>query len=195
MTTHIPIIKFFILQLQFFDAWSCFHRFPWFCYWIQRWQHESQRVKETVAMSSPSQITYLFVNARILSNTLATVESVVQLMTFCTNHRPSMIIKGYLRSVQREIQTEQNLWGSRAATAKQHRGVCFGLFFSFSILRVWNFPDRPRPSWNHSSVHNQFYARNTLLAFTPTKEIPTHEWIAVQNICMRSASCLGEICS
>ena len=58
-----------------------------------------------------------------------------------------------------------------------------------------------------SSVHNQFYAHNTqmfrahfkahkrLLAFFLTKEIPTHERIAVQNICMRSINRLGEICS
>ena len=58
-----------------------------------------------------------------------------------------------------------------------------------------------------SSVHNQFYAHNTqmfrahfkthkrLLAFFLTKEIPTHERIAVRNICMRSTSCLGEIYS
>ena len=76
--------------------------------------------------------------------------------------------------------------------------------FSESVL-VWNFPDRPRPSWNHSSLHNQFFARNAqifrahfkahkrLLAFFLTKEILTHERIAVRNICMRFTSRLGEI--
>ena len=51
-----------------------------------------------------------------------------------------------------------------------------------------------------SSVHNQFYAHNTqmfrahfkahkrLLAFFLTKEIPTHERIAVRNISMLSTS-------
>ena len=60
---------------------------------------------------------------------------------------------------------------------------------------------------SYSSVHNQFYAHNTqmfrahfkahkrLLAFFITKEIPTHERIAVRNICMRSTSRLGEIYS
>ena len=53
----------------------------------------------------------------------------------------------------------------------------------------------------------QFYAYNTqmfrvhfeshkrLSAFFLTKETPTHDRIAVQNICMRSTSRLGEICS
>ena len=65
----------------------------------------------------------------------------------------------------------------------------------------------PRPSWNHSSVHNQIYAHGTqmfrahlkahtrILAFSLTKGIPTHERIAVRNICMRYSSRLGEICS
>ena len=75
------------------------------------------------------------------------------------------------------------------------------------FLRVLYFPDRPRPSWNHPSMHNQFHAHNTqmfrahlqahtrLLALFFTKKIPTHERIVVQNICMRSNSRLGEICS
>ena len=58
-----------------------------------------------------------------------------------------------------------------------------------------------------SSVHNQFYAHNTqmfrahfkaqkrLLAILVCKKIPTHERIALRNICMRSISSLGEICS
>ena len=55
--------------------------------------------------------------------------------------------------------------------------------------------------------HNQFYAHNTqmfrahskahtsLLAFSLTVETPTHEQIAVQNICICSTSRLGEVCS
>ena len=38
-------------------------------------------------------------------------------------------------------------------------------------------------------------AHTRLLAFFLTKETPTHERTAVQNICMRSTSRLGEICS
>ena len=40
-----------------------------------------------------------------------------------------------------------------------------------------------------------FQAHKRLLAFFSTKEIPTHQQIAVRNICMRSTSRLGEICS
>ena len=42
-------------------------------------------------------------------------------------------------------------------------------------------------------AHLKSHAR--LSAFFLTKETPTHERIAVQNICMRSTSRLGEICS
>ena len=38
-------------------------------------------------------------------------------------------------------------------------------------------------------------AHTRLLAFSLTGETPTHERIVVQNICMRSTSRLGEICS
>ena len=37
-------------------------------------------------------------------------------------------------------------------------------------------------------------AHSRLLAFFLTKETPTHEQTAVQNICMRSTSRLGKIC-
>ena len=40
-----------------------------------------------------------------------------------------------------------------------------------------------------------FKAHKRLLAFFLTKETPTHERTAVQNICMRSTSRLGEICT
>ena len=58
-----------------------------------------------------------------------------------------------------------------------------------------------------SSVRNHFYAHNTqmfrahfkshkrLLAFFITKEITTHERIAVRNICICSPGRLGEMCS
>ena len=40
-----------------------------------------------------------------------------------------------------------------------------------------------------------FKAHQRFLGFSLTKGIPAHERIAVQNICMRSSSRLGEICS
>ena len=87
--------------------------------------------------------------------------------THCTHHRMThhMMHRNHHTVHQKDWASHSMLLTSALLITRQggnlHSSIPCKPVFVFSFV-VWDLPDRPRPSWNHSSVHSQCrYAHST----------------------------------